>query len=82
MPAKYLADLRSASWTNLHFFRNISDALFLDLSVGDLYTSHVAERMVNVVKLGLNPRLRRFALYPRGITTDLSRSSTFTNHDG
>ncbi|CAI6334460.1 unnamed protein product [Periconia digitata] len=57
MPPKYLFDLRAAGWTQLHFFRNISDALFLYKTVDDLYTSPVAERMVNVVKKGLNPRL-------------------------
>lgn len=61
MPAKYLADLRTARWGHLHFFRNISDALFLYKTVGDLYTSPVADRMVDVVKKGLNPRLRKFA---------------------
>lgn len=59
MPARYLADLRTAEWSNLHFFRNISDALFLYKTVGDMYTSTVAERMVDVVKKGLNPRLRK-----------------------
>lgn len=54
MPAQYLSDLRLANW-KLHFFRNISDALFLDKLVGNLYTSPVAERMVDVVKKGLNP---------------------------
>jgi len=59
MPPKYLSDLRTASWTHLHFFRNITDALFLYKTVDDLYTSPVAERMVNVVKKGLNVRLRK-----------------------
>lgn len=62
MPAKYLADLRTASWNRLHFFKNISDALFLYATVDDLYTSRVADRMVDVVKKALNPRLRKHIL--------------------
>jgi hypothetical protein len=61
MPAKYLADLRTAGWSDLHFFRNISDALFLYKTVDDLYTGPAAERMVDVVKKGLSPRLRTCA---------------------
>ncbi|KAF2265001.1 cytochrome P450 [Lojkania enalia] len=57
LPAKYMADIRTAGWEHLSFFRNINDALFLHTTVGDLYTSPEAERMVNVVKKGLNPRL-------------------------
>jgi hypothetical protein len=59
MPARYLADLRTSGWSHLHFFRNISDALFLYTTVDNMYTSPLAERMVDVVKKGLNPRLRK-----------------------
>ncbi len=58
LPAKYLADLRAADWGHLHFFKNISDALFLYSTVDDMYTSPVSQRMVEVVKKRLNPKLR------------------------
>jgi hypothetical protein len=58
MPANYLTDLRTAGWDHLHFFRNISDALYLHTTIGDMYTSPFAERMTDVVKKGLNPKLR------------------------
>ncbi|OCL14898.1 cytochrome P450 [Glonium stellatum] len=57
MPSKYLTDLRTAGWSHLSFFRNINDALFLHLTTGDLYTSPISERMAEVVKKGVNPRL-------------------------
>lgn len=56
MPPKYLPELKNASWRHLSFFTNISDALYLHTTVGDMYQS---ERMVNVVKKGLNPQLPR-----------------------
>ncbi|KAJ8069764.1 hypothetical protein OCU04_000183 [Sclerotinia nivalis] len=57
LPPKYLADLKTAGWSHLSFFQNINDALFLGHTAGELYTAPAAERMVNVVKAGLNPQL-------------------------
>ncbi|KAF2789623.1 cytochrome P450 monooxygenase, partial [Melanomma pulvis-pyrius CBS 109.77] len=57
MPPKYLNDVRGASWRHLSFFENISNALHLHRSVGDLYTVDSSQRMVDVVKKGLNPRI-------------------------
>ncbi|KAG9230930.1 cytochrome P450 [Amylocarpus encephaloides] len=61
MPTHYLADLKTADWGHLSFFTNISDALFLHTTVGDLYTSHKSERMVDIVKRDINPRLPQLA---------------------
>ncbi|KAF2675650.1 cytochrome P450, partial [Lentithecium fluviatile CBS 122367] len=57
LPPKYLADLRGAEWGHLNFFKSISDAFFLHTTVGDLYSSTSAERIVDVVNRGLNPCL-------------------------
>ncbi|KAH6666347.1 cytochrome P450 [Halenospora varia] len=57
MPPKYLKDVRGAAAGHLSFFDNISHALHLHTSVGDLYTANSAQRMIDVVKKGLNPQL-------------------------
>ncbi|KAI1457505.1 cytochrome P450 [Annulohypoxylon moriforme] len=57
MPPKYLKDVKGAGWRHLSFFQNISNALYLHVSVGDLYTADSSQRMADVVKRGLNPQL-------------------------
>ncbi|KAF2014407.1 cytochrome P450 [Aaosphaeria arxii CBS 175.79] len=57
MPPKYLHDVRTADGTHLNFFHSISDAFHLHTTVGDLYTARTSQRMIDVVKRGLNPLL-------------------------
>ncbi|CAI6334293.1 unnamed protein product [Periconia digitata] len=57
MPPKYLNDVRGAGWQHLSFFANISSALHLYTSVGDLYTAESSQRMVDIVKRKLNPQI-------------------------
>ncbi|KAI1653942.1 cytochrome P450 [Daldinia decipiens] len=58
MPPKYLKDIRGASWRHLSFFESISNSLHLEVSAGDLYTANSSQRMVDVIKRGLNPRIQ------------------------
>ncbi|OAL00888.1 cytochrome P450 [Phaeosphaeriaceae sp. SRC1lsM3a] len=57
MPPRYLNDVRGANSRHLNFFYSIGEAFHLHTSVGDLYSASSSQRMVDVVKKGLNPQL-------------------------
>ncbi|GAW25785.1 putative cytochrome P450 [Rosellinia necatrix] len=57
LPSTYLKDIKQGGWSQLSFYRNISDAFHLHCSVGDLYSAPTAQRMPAIVQRGLNLHL-------------------------
>ncbi|KAK8044771.1 membrane dipeptidase [Apiospora rasikravindrae] len=87
LPTKYLQDLKGSNKDHLSFFKSIQDVFFLKYWVGDLFQT---DRMVHMVKKGLNPHLNEATDLCLGETPDAfhdelgdcegRRGEAFTSH--
>lgn len=55
-----ISNVRNDSKSHRSHLNLPTQALYLHTSVGDLYTADSSQRMVDVIKRGLNPQLREW----------------------